>query len=83
MRFACLTLSFNQGSYLSHAIDSILSQNESIDYLVYDPGSSDESRKIIESYMDRGVRKHFVDGDSGPADGLNQGLKLLTGEIFY
>ena len=83
MNFACLTLSFNQGKYLPEAIDSIVIQNEITDYVVYDPGSSDNSRKVILEYDSREVKPCFVDGDKGPADGLNNGLGMVDGDIFY
>ena len=83
MKFACLTLSFNQGDYLSEAINSILAQDEHIDYLVYDAGSNDESREIIHLYESKGLKPYLVDGDLGPADGLNRGLDLIDGDIFY
>jgi glycosyltransferase involved in cell wall biosynthesis len=83
MIFGCLTLSFNQGEYLAEAIDSILNQNINIDYLVYDPGSSDISRKVIQNYNPELVKQCFVKGDEGPADGLNKGLEMIRGDIFY
>jgi glycosyltransferase involved in cell wall biosynthesis len=83
MNFACVTLSFNQGKYLSEAIDSIAIQNEITDYVVYDPGSNDNSRKVILEYDSRDVKPCFVDGDKGPADGLNNGLGMVEGDIFY
>ena len=83
MKFACLTLSFNQGNYLSEAINSILAQDQQIDYVVYDAGSTDESREIIHLHESNGLKPYFVDGDLGPADGLNRGLDLIDGDIFY
>ena len=83
MKFACVTLSYNQDKFLAAAIESIVGQNEEIDYLVYDPGSKDNSRNIICGYETRNVRHHFVQGDSGPAEGLNVGLSQVSGDIFY
>jgi glycosyltransferase involved in cell wall biosynthesis len=51
-----------------------------LEYSVVDPGSTDGSREIIESYGDRIVR--VFERDSGPADGLNKGFSLATGTIF-
>ena len=83
MNFACVTLSFNQGEYLKEAIESIIHQPSEQDYLVYDAGSSDKSREIIGTYEPQGVRSKLVDGDDGPADGLNKGLNMVHGDIFY
>jgi glycosyltransferase involved in cell wall biosynthesis len=83
MKFSCLTLSFNQGMYLQEAISSIKSQNIDFEYLIYDPGSWDVSRALARSNIDKSTNVYFVDGDQGPADGLNNGLKKLNGDIFY
>lgn len=83
MKFACITLSYNQSHYLPEAIASILEQKEEIDYVVYDPGSTDISRDLILEYKSPRVRHFFVNGDLGPADGLNQALKQVHGDIFY
>ena len=45
------------------------------------PGSTDGSREIIERYRDRIARVIF-EPDHGPADGLNKGFALATGEIY-
>jgi glycosyltransferase involved in cell wall biosynthesis len=51
-----------------------------LEYIVVDPGSTDGSRELIESYGDR-IIKLFAP-DKGPADGLNQGFKLATGDVY-
>lgn len=83
MKFSCLTLSFNQGQFLQEAISSIKCQNANFEYLIYDPGSRDESRVVANRNIDDSTNVYFVDGDQGPADGLNKGLGKLSGEIFY
>lgn len=83
MKISCLTLSFNQGNFLQSAISSIISQEIDFEYIVYDPGSSDDSRSIAKRYSGESVRVMLVDGDQGPADGLNRGLKELNGDVFY
>lgn len=82
MKISVVTISFNQSKYLRQCIDSVLSQNYSdIEYIIVDPGSTDGSREIIESYGDRVVK--IFDQDVGPADGLNKGFRIATGDIFY
>jgi glycosyltransferase involved in cell wall biosynthesis len=52
-----------------------------IEYIIVDAGSTDGSRDIIEAY-----RPHFaymvLERDAGPADGLNKGFALATGDIY-
>jgi glycosyltransferase involved in cell wall biosynthesis len=81
MKISIVTISFNQQQYLPACIESILSQADcELEYIVVDPGSTDESRQIIESYGDRLVK--VFERDAGPADGLNRGFARATGDIF-
>ncbi len=81
MKISIVTISFNQAGFLRKCIDSVLSQeNVEVEYIVVDPGSTDGSREIIESYGDKIVR--VFEADKGPADGLNKGFQRATGDIF-
>ena len=81
MKISIVTISFNQKKYLQQCIESILSQqNCDLEYIVVDPGSTDGSRELIESYGER-IIKVFA-ADQGPADGLIQGFKQATGDIY-
>ena len=80
---AIVTISFNQARFLRECIESVLAQKRpGVDrYVVVDPGSTDGSRQLIEQY--RGAIDHIVfEPDQGPADGLNNGFRLATGEFF-
>lgn len=82
MKVSLITISFNQARYLEQAIKSVLEQNHpDLEYIIVDPGSTDGSRAIIESYRDR-VSRIIFERDEGPADGLNRGFAHATGEIF-
>jgi glycosyltransferase involved in cell wall biosynthesis len=81
MKISIVTISFNQCQYLRACIDSILDQRDcDVEYIVVDPGSTDGSRELIESYGDRLIK--VFDRDDGPADGLNKGFARATGEIY-
>jgi len=82
MKISIVTISFNQAKFLRQCIDSVLVQNyRNIEYIIVDPGSTDGSREIIDSYGDKIIR--IYEKDAGPADGLNKGFSLATGDIFY
>ncbi len=82
MRFSVVTISFNQGRYLEACIRSVIEQGyPDLEYIVVDPGSTDQSRNIIERYSDR-VSRVIFEPDEGPADGLNKGFRQATGDIF-
>jgi len=81
MKISIVTISFNQKKYLGQCIESILTQTAcDLEYIVVDPGSTDGSRELIESYGKK-IIKVFAP-DKGPADGLNQGFKQATGEVY-
>src|SRR3546814_9655149 len=83
MRFSVVTISYNQAKFLRRAIDSVLNQSGvDLEYIVVDPGSSDDSRAIIDSYGDR-IGHRVYEPDQGPADGLNKGFAHATGDIYY
>jgi glycosyltransferase involved in cell wall biosynthesis len=82
MKFSVVTISFNQRQYLEEALTSVLTQDyPAIEYIVVDPGSTDGSRELIESFRDR--LAHIVfEPDQGAADGLNKGFQHASGDIF-
>ncbi len=83
MKISIVTISFNQCSYLKRAIDSVLREKADgldIEYIVVDPGSTDGSRALIESYGDQIVK--VFKPDDGPADGLNNGFSVATGDVY-
>jgi glycosyltransferase involved in cell wall biosynthesis len=81
-KISIVTLSFNQAPYLREALDSVLSQAYAkLEYIVVDPGSTDGSRDLIDSYFGRIAVKLFQP-DRGPADGLNKGFQLATGDVY-
>jgi glycosyltransferase involved in cell wall biosynthesis len=82
MRISIVTLSFNQRAFLQEAMDSVLSQGyPDLEYIIVDPGSTDGSRELIQSYSDR-VAQIIFESDRGAADGLNKGFSRATGEVF-
>ena len=81
MKISIVTISFNQEKYLRQCIDSVLSQTGcEVEYIVVDPGSTDRSREIIESYGDKIIR--VFESDDGPADGLARGFGRATGRVY-
>jgi glycosyltransferase involved in cell wall biosynthesis len=77
-----VTLSYNQAAYLEQALRSVIEQDYPfVEYIVVDPGSNDGSREIIKQYGAH-IAHVLLEPDSGPADGLNKGFALATGDIF-
>jgi glycosyltransferase involved in cell wall biosynthesis len=81
MKISIVTISYNQKKYLKECIESVLGQTDcEVEYILVDPGSTDGSRELIESYGDRII--NVFESDKGPADGLNKGFALATGDIY-
>ena len=81
-KITVVTPSYNQGRYLEKTITSVLSQNyESLEYIVLDGGSSDNSVDIIKAYA-----RDLAYWESGPDDGQAAAIKhgmeeLATGDV--
>jgi glycosyltransferase involved in cell wall biosynthesis len=87
VKISIVTISFNQCKFLKRCMDSVLSQWASLtavgvelEYIVVDPGSTDGSRELIESYGDKVIK--VFEKDQGPADGLNKGFSVATGNVY-
>jgi len=82
MKVSIITISYNQAEFLEQTIQSVIKQDyPDVEYIVVDPGSTDGSRQIIEKYRSR-ISRVIFDPDKGPADGLNKGFALATGDIY-
>lgn len=84
MKISVITVSFNQINWLPDAIESVAKQDyPDYEHIVIDPGSSDGSREYLQEIALANPRIKLVfESDQGPADGLNKGLSLATGDIF-
>lgn len=82
MMFSIVTISFNQAEFLERTILSVIGQTGvEVEYIVVDPGSTDGSREIIDRYKER-ISHVVYERDGGPADGLNRGFALASGDIY-
>ena len=80
-KFSIVTISYNQSEYLRECIESVVSQLGPDDqYIIVDPGSTDGSRSIIDSYSR--IEKVYQ-SDKGPADGLNNGFISAKNDYLY
>ncbi len=79
-RISIITPSFNSGSKLPRAIESVLDQNfSSFEHIVVDAGSTDNTLQILKSYPHI---KWISEPDKGQSDALNKGFALSQGEII-
>ena len=81
--FSIVTISYNQGSYLDNCIKSVINQSfKNFEYIIQDPGSIDDSRKILKDYYNDSRIKIFFEKDFSPGDGLNKGFSKAKG-LYY
>ena len=75
-----LTPSFDQGRYLRDCLDSVARQSyPSIEHVVMDGGSTDESPRILAQAGD--AVRWESEPDGGQADAVNRAFEASTGEI--
>jgi glycosyltransferase involved in cell wall biosynthesis len=78
MKISIITPSRNQGQYIEHCFRSIYGQtHKDIEHLVLDGLSTDETAEIAARYPSTFLQKK----DTGPAQAINRGLEMVTGDI--
>jgi glycosyltransferase involved in cell wall biosynthesis len=96
LSFSIVTPSYNQGRFLAATIESVIGQagDFTIDYVVCDGGSTDESVEVIRKYermLDsgqwavrcRGITFRWLsERDRGQSDAISKGFAMTTGEIL-
>lgn len=75
---------YNVENYLAKCLDSILNQTFSnIEIICVNDGSTDNSRKILETYKNKDSRIKIVDKKNGGlSSARNAGMKVATGEFY-
>lgn len=74
---------FNAQAYLREAIDSILNQTYTdFEFLIYNDGSTDSTKTIIDSYNDKRIKAFHSDENKGYVHWLNIGLKGAQGKYI-
>lgn len=84
MRLSIVTISYNQAQFLPKVLASIAAQlGPEDEHIVVDPGSSDDSRRLIMAHVAGEKRcRPLFEKDRGPADGLNKGCAIATGDVL-
>ena len=78
-KITIITPSFNQGEYLEDTLLSIIHQEyPNLELLVFDGGSTDDSKRILERY-DSYITYWESTADRGQSHAINKGLERATG----
>ena len=55
---------YNGEKLIKNAIDSVLCQTyENFEFIIIDDGSTDKSKDIINTYVDKRIKKYFFDNN--------------------
>lgn len=79
-----ITPSYMQGVFIGDCISSVVKQiYPAIEHIIVDALSTDQTLEVINDSLQRdGYQKVLIsEKDSGPADAINKGLDLATGDI--
>jgi glycosyltransferase involved in cell wall biosynthesis len=79
MRITIITPSKNQGEYIEHCFRSVHGQSHrDFEHIVLDGMSNDETAAVAANYPCTFLQRK----DSGPAQAINRGLDMATGDII-
>jgi glycosyltransferase involved in cell wall biosynthesis len=80
MKISIITPSFNQGQYITDAIESVISQDyKNFEHIVIDACSTDTTIEQLKRYPHL---KWISEPDKGQSDAINKGFKMASGEII-
>ena len=74
---------YNGEKLIKNAIDSVLCQTyENFEFIIIDDGSTDKSKDIINTYVDKRIKKYFFDNNENMCYAFNFGLSHGNGVYF-
>jgi glycosyltransferase involved in cell wall biosynthesis len=86
LNISIVTPSYNQGSFINEAIESVvLQQVPDVQHRIVDGASGDGTVEILRQCDSSPDRKHVKwssEPDSGQSDALNRGLREATGDVI-
>jgi glycosyltransferase involved in cell wall biosynthesis len=80
VKISIVTPSLNQGRFIRKTAASILSQSATLEWIIADGGSSDETLAFLRTLADPRV-SYFSEPDRGQAHAINKGLERATGDV--
>ena len=88
VRTSVLVNNYNNGPFLAHCLDSVLSQSAPPDeVIVYDDGSTDESLQVLEHYAEKITLLRRPHGSGSPLENqaiaIYEAFKISTGDLIF
>lgn len=82
LKISIVIPSYNQGCFLEETLQSVLDQSyNSVEVIVIDGGSQDQSQEIIRKYEDK-LTYWISEPDTGQSDAINKGFAQASGDII-
>lgn len=79
--FSVVIPTYNRAEKLRKTIQSVVSQSFSdFEILVIDDGSTDDTREMVSSFLDKRIRYDWAPNSGGPATPRNRGIDMATAE---
>ena len=82
-KVSVLLSNYNGDKHLDESISSVLSQTyKDFEFIIVDDASTDSSRKVIENYHDKRIKKYYAEKNRNIAYSLNLALSMASGEYI-
>ena len=79
--FSIVTVVLNNVNFIEETINSVISQNIEVEYIIIDGGSNDGSLDIIKK-NENSINLWISEKDDGIYDAMNKGVKYSTGKYI-
>lgn len=74
---------YNGARYIGEAVESALRQTyKGLEVIVIDDGSTDNTREVLQPYIEKGLIKYIRQSNSGPATARNKGILSSDGKYL-
>ena len=82
-RVSVITPTFNRAGFIEEAVASVLAQTVSdFEMLIVDDGSTDNTREVLEPYLEDGRVRYFYQENQGQSVARNRGLVESRGQYL-
>lgn len=82
-KVSVLLSNYNGDKHLDESISSVLSQTyKDFEFIIVDDASTDSSRKVIENYHDKRIKKYYAEKNRNIAYSLKLALSMASGEYI-